>query len=82
MTTKRHGKKIARELPPVGTTLQGKFKGETYTATIVEAEGLPAGRGVRLGEDLYASFSAAAKAITKQSVNGWRFWQPAGQDPQ
>lgn len=45
MTTKRHRKRIARELPPVGTNLQGKFKGETYTATIVEAEGLPAGRG-------------------------------------
>ncbi len=82
MTTKRHRKKIARELPPTGTTLQGSFRGETYTATIVEANGLPAGRGVRFGEELYASLSAAAKAITKQSVNGWRFWQRAGQDPQ
>ena len=31
MTTKRHRKKIARELPPVGTTLQGRFKGQTRT---------------------------------------------------
>ena len=82
MTTKRHRKKIARELPPVGTTLQGKSKGETYTATVVETDGLPGGRGIMVGEDLYRSLSAAAKAITKQSVNGWRFWQPAGQDPQ
>ena len=81
MTTKRQRKKIVRELPPTGTTLQGRFKGETYTATVVEAEGLSAGRGIRLGDDLYPSLSAAAKAITKQSMNGWRFWQPAGQDP-
>ena len=40
MTTKRHRKKMARELPPVGTTLQGRFKGETRTATIVEAQDL------------------------------------------
>jgi hypothetical protein len=32
MTTKRHRKKIARELPPVGTTLDGRFKGEARTA--------------------------------------------------
>ena len=82
MTTKRPRKKIARGLPPVGTTLAGRFKGKTYTATVVEAEALPAGRGVKLGEDLYPSLTAAARAITKQSVNGWRFWQPVGQDPQ
>jgi len=70
MTTKRHRKKIARELPPVGTTLQGKSKGETYTATIVEAEGLPAGRGVRLGEDLYASFSACAPTSRTSGLAG------------
>ena len=82
MTTKRHRRKIARELPPAGTTLQGKFKGETYTTTVVEAEGLPTGKGVRFGDNLYPSLSAAAKGITKQSVNGWRFWQPSGQHPQ
>ena len=78
MTTKRHRKKIARELPPAGTTLQGRFKGQTYTATIVETEGLPTPRGVSFGDNIYPSLSAAAKAITKQSVNGWRFWQPVG----
>ena len=73
MTTKRHRKKVARGLPPVGTTLHGRFNGDTYTATVVEAEGLPAGRGIRLGDEVYASLSAAAKSITKQPVNGWRF---------
>ncbi len=81
MVTKRHRKKIARELPPAGTTLQGRFRGETHTATIVEMEGLPSGRGVKLGDDLYPSLSAAAKAITGHPVNGWRFWQTVSQDP-
>jgi hypothetical protein len=34
MVTKRHRKKIARELPPVGTTLNGRLRGETYTAVV------------------------------------------------
>jgi hypothetical protein len=79
MTTKRHGKKVARELPPAGTTLQGRFRGENYSATIVEAEGLRVGRGVKFGEDIYPSLSTAARTITKQSVNGWRFCQAAKQ---
>ena len=29
MVTKRHREKIARELPLAGTTLQGRFRGET-----------------------------------------------------
>jgi len=80
MTTKRHRKKIARELPPVGTTLQGRFKGETRTATIVEAQDLPAGRAVQYERDRYTSLSAAARAISGHPINGWRFWQPAEQD--
>ena len=46
MTTKRHRKKMARDLPALGTTLTGRFKGETRTATIVEAQDLPAGKAV------------------------------------
>ena len=82
MTTKRHRKKTARELPPVGTTLQGRFKGETRTATIVEAQDLPAGKAVDYEGGRYTSLSAAAKAITGHAINGWRFWQPAEQDQQ
>ena len=81
MTTKRHRKKIVRELPPAGTTLQGRFRRETHMATIVEAEGLPGGRGVKLGDDVSRSLSVAAKAITGHPVYGWRFWQAASQDP-
>ncbi len=43
MTTKRHRKKIVRQLPPVGTTLKGRLRGETYTAVVAESEGLPGG---------------------------------------
>lgn len=80
MSTKRHRKKIARELPPVGTTLQGRFKCETRTATIVEAQDLPAGKAVEYEGKRYTSLSTAARAITGHAVNGWRFWQPAEQN--
>ena len=63
MTTTRHRKKMARERPPAGTTLQGRFKGETRTATIVEAQDLPAGKAVEYEGGRYTSLSAAAKAI-------------------
>ena len=53
----------------------GRHKGKSYIATIVEAKDLPAGRALRSGEQLFDSLSAAGKAITGPSVNGWRFWQ-------
>jgi len=77
MTSKRQHKKVARQLPPVGTTLTGKSKGQAHTAVIVEAKDRPAGRAVRYGDQLFASLSAAAKAVTGHSANGWVFWQPA-----
>jgi hypothetical protein len=80
MTTKRHRSKIARELPPAGTTPQERFKGETRTATIVGAQDLPAGKAVQYEGSRYTSLSAAARAITGHAINGWRFWQPAERD--
>jgi hypothetical protein len=77
MTTKRQRKKIARQLPPVGTTLTARHKGEPHTAVIVEAKDRPAGRAVKYGDQLFASLSAAAKGVTGHSTNGWVFWQPA-----
>ena len=79
MTTKRRRQKIARKLPPAGTTLTGRFKGQTYSATIVEAEDVPAGRTVEYDGERYPSLSAAAKAITGHSINGWLFWQAGDQ---
>ena len=77
MTTKRQRKKIARELPPVGTTLTGRSRGQSHTAVIVEAKNRPSGRAVKYGEQLFASLSAAAKAVTGHPTNGWLFWRPA-----
>jgi len=75
MTTERHRQKIARGLPAPGTALTGRFKGQTYSATIVEAEDVPAGRMVEYDGECYPSLSAAAKAITGHSINGWLFWR-------
>ena len=77
MTIKRQHKKIARQLPPVGTTLTGKSKGQAHTAVIVEAKDRAAGRAVRYGDQLFASLSAAGKAVTGHPTNGWVFWHPA-----
>jgi len=77
MTTKRQRKKIARQLPPVGTTLTGRSKGQTHTAVIVEAEERPGGRAVKYGDQVFPSLSAAAKAVSGHATNGWLFWRPA-----
>lgn len=75
MTTKRQRKKITRQLPPVGTTLAATYRGEPHTAVIVEAKDRLAGRAVEYGEQLFASLSAAARAVTGHSTNGWVFWR-------
>jgi hypothetical protein len=75
VTSKRQRKRIARELPPKGTTLTATYKGQPHTATIVEAKDRPAGRAVKYGDQLFASLSAAAKAVTGHSANGWLFWR-------
>jgi hypothetical protein len=77
MTTKRQRKKTVRQLPPVGSALTGRYKGQTQTAVIVEAKDRPGGRAVKYGDQLFASLSAAAKAVTGHSTNGWLFWRPA-----
>ena len=61
MTTKRQRKKVVRQLPPVGTTLTGRSKGQTHTAVIVEAEDRPGGRAVKYGDQVFPSLSAPPK---------------------
>jgi hypothetical protein len=77
MTTKRQRKKITRQLPPMGTTLTGRCRGRPHTAVIVEVKDRPGGRAVKYGDQLFASLSAAAKAVTGHPTNGWLFWRPA-----
>ena len=49
--------------------LKAKHKGKIYGARL-----LSCGKRVQYGDKLYSSPSAAAKAITGSSVNGWSFW--------
>ena len=75
MEKKRKRTKIDRELPKIGTILNGKFLGIKYKARIVSDKKAASGRAIKYDDKLYPSMTAAAKAITKQSVNGWRFWK-------
>ena len=64
-----------RELPPLGTQLSGRYRGQEFSAEVVKAEGGEGARAVGCQGARYRSLSAAAKAITGNSVNGWRFWK-------
>ncbi len=64
-----------RSLPPVGTSLTGRSRGKEYHAVIIAASKFPDERAVKLEGTLYKSLTAAAKAITQYSINGWRFWK-------
>lgn len=75
MTEKRVRKSIKRELPPVATVLRGKFFGEPFEAKIVKDRTRSEGKAVAFDGEVYPSMSAAARAITKQETNGWRFWR-------
>jgi len=68
-------RRIERRLPPAGTVLVGRFRGEQVTAMIVEATQFPEGKAVKVGDKIFKSLSAAAQAVTQQSTNGWRFWK-------
>lgn len=73
--SKRSRVRIERHLPPVGTNLEAQFNKKQYQAKIVESPSFPDGRAVSFNNLLYRSMTAAAKAVTKQSTNGWRFWK-------
>ena len=72
---KRTRKTVARELPPVGTKLLGKLYKKNYSAVIVRDETTSSGRAVRYDHKNYRSMTAAAKKITNNPVNGWKFWK-------
>ncbi len=72
---KRARAKITREMPAIGSILVGKFKGVPYRAKIVKDAGSQNGKAIEYSGAKYSSMTAAAKAITKQPTNGWRFWK-------
>jgi hypothetical protein len=71
----------ARELPPAGTRLSGRYRGQEFIAEVIAAEGGEGARALEYQGTRYASLSAAAKAITGNSVNGWRFWKVVEPQP-
>lgn len=73
--TRKPATRMERHLPPVGTSLVAEFKGKRYNAVIVEARDFPEEKAVKFDNILYRSMTAAARAVTKQSTNGWRFWK-------
>jgi len=80
MTTQKKRKpavKIERHLPSVGTSMVATFHRKQYKAVVVEASEFPEKKGVKYGQVVYRSMTAAANAITHTPVNGWRFWRIA-----
>lgn len=72
---RRVRRRIDRELPPVGTILRARFKGQEFAAEIVHSGTDPTKRLIRFGQQEYRSMTGAAIAITGHAVNGWRFWK-------
>jgi len=72
---KRPRKKIERHLPAIGTILVAHYKGNQYTAKIVENPDFPEKIAVNFNEVRYKSMTAAAIAVTGCSTNGWSFWK-------
>ena len=55
-----------------GTKLHARYKGQTYTAEVIEKED---GTAYRLPDGReFKSPSAAGTAITEKACNGWAFW--------
>ena len=54
---------------PNGTELRARYKGQQYSAQILD------GKWFSLDGLEFTSPSAAASAITGTTVNGWRFWE-------
>jgi hypothetical protein len=61
----------AHVLPNVGDSFNRTWKDVKYTMKIVS---VGKGIGYKLGKNIYQTPSAAAKSVTQQAVNGWRFW--------
>ena len=72
-TRKRN--RISRELPPVGTKLVGRSRGQVYKAVVVKSLTEPKRRVVRLQDREFLSLSGAAMAVTGHATNGWVFWK-------
>lgn len=75
---KRKRNRISRELPPIGTRLVGKSRGQVYEALVIKSSAEPKRRAVRLQDREFLSLSGAAMAVTDHAINGWVFWKLKG----
>ena len=64
-------KKKIRPNPTVGLEFKKVFKGKPYTLKVVKVDGQI---GFKVGKSVFPSPTAAAKSITKNEINGWKFW--------
>jgi hypothetical protein len=60
-----------RTKPKVGLEFVKEYKRKTYKLKVVRAD---AGVGYDVGGTVFTSPSTAAKSITKNEINGWKFW--------
>lgn len=65
---------VRREIPPAVASGTGRPIFARYNGRIYKAVLLPGNR-VNYNGDVFPSPSGAAQEITKNSVNGWRFWR-------
>ena len=64
-------KRKERPNPKVGSEFIKEFKGKTHKLKVVKEGSAIA---YQLGASVFPSPSAAAKSITKNEINGWKFW--------
>ncbi len=77
---KRRRATVQHEELATGTVLTARLKGREFSASVVLGdEGRPE---VEFEGTRYPSLSAAGKAAAGYPVNGWRFWQPAIEQPE
>ena len=61
-----------RPSPKVGSEFVKEYKRKTYKLKVIKTGGNIA---FELGGEIFFTPTAAAKSITKNEVNGWRFWR-------
>ena len=62
-------------MPPLGTQLRGRTKGNDVYAQVVSDPATKTGLGILFECKFYRSMSGAARAATGHSINGWQFWK-------
>jgi hypothetical protein len=59
------------KVPKPGATFEHKWGDRLYRLRVIAKDGKVA---FEVEKRVFATPSGAAKSITKQEVNGWRFW--------